>query len=213
MVNQPALGIVEVREQFLYDGERCENVYHVKHGTVDPWDLVDMEDLASVFADWEDATASLLRPTDVQAVNIVVSDLTSLNAQRMTRPLVPAINGAVTDDSLPNSATVAVKFDTHDRGRGRNGRQFWIGLAENQVSANTILPATRDAIIAALEALSAAITALDASYHLVVLHRIVNGIRPPQADWSQVFSFAMADLTVDSQKNRLPNHKRRKRPA
>jgi hypothetical protein len=211
MANQPVLGVVEVREQFLYSGERVENVYHVAHSSIDPWNLVDMEDLASAFADWEDATASTHRPTSVQAVNIVVSDLTSLNALRLNRPLTPVINGALLQDSLPNNATIAVKLDTHDRGRGRNGRIFWIGLGEGQVAENELLPAARDDILSSMEALRTAIQTLNAAYHLVVVHRVIHGVRPAQADYSQVYSFSMADLVIDSQKNRLPFHRRHKK--
>lgn len=213
MANQPAPGVLEVRLQYLSDGEKCENVYHVHHGSSIAWPEADIEDVLSTFENWEDTTASLLRPTDVSLYNMVGSDLTSLTAFRRSRAVSPAIVGSIASDSLPNNATMAITFNTGNRGKGQNGRQFWIGLTENHVTGNSVEAAHRDSIISALEALDAAIQTLDPAYRLVVLHRVVNGVHPPTAGTTNVLSFSTADLIVDSQKNRLPNHKKRKRAA
>jgi len=212
-MNQPAVGVLQVKMQYLYDGEKVENDYHVHHGSSTPWPIADIEDLLSVFENWEDTTASVARPSSAVLVNMIATDLTSLNALRTSRAVVPQIAGAIGTDSLPNNATIAVHFDTGNRGRGQSGRQFWIGLAEGQVNANTITTAARDAILNALAALRTAIETLDPAYRLVVVHRVVNGVRPSVAGTTNVLGFDMADLTIDSQYARLPNHKRRKRPA
>lgn len=212
-MNQPAIGVLEVRMEYLFDEERCENVYHVHNGTSAAWDDAAIEDVLSTFEDWETTTASALRPTDVQLVNMVGSDLTSLTAKRHSRAVVPAVNGQLPQDSLPNNATISIKFDTGNRGRGQNGRQFWIGLGEAQVAANSLEPAVRDDMISALEALRASIEALVSGYRLVVLHRTVNHVKPSVAGTSNVIGFAMADLKIDSQRTRLPAHKRRRRHA
>lgn len=210
-MNQPVPGVLEVRMQYLFAGERAENVYHVHKGLSTAWGDAQIEDVLSTFEDWETTSSSLLRPTDVSLVNMIGSDLTSLNALRRSRAVVPAVNGAVVSDSLPNNATIAVKYDTGNRGRGQNGRQFWIGLAENQVDANTLHTAARDNIVTSLQTLLANIETLDSAYRLVVVHRVVNGTHPAVAGTSNILSFGMADLTIDTQKNRLPGHKRNKR--
>lgn len=211
MVYQPARGVAEVRMRYLLDFENAENVYHVEHGSLDPWPLADLEDLASTFEAWEDTDGSTARSVSAHLIEVVVTDLTSLTTQKVTRAVSPVIDGTIGGDSLPNNATLAVKADINNRGRGKSGRVFWIGLAESQVTANTINTAARDAIVLALNNLRADVLALDAAYHMVVVHRVVGGVRPAEADWSAIASFSTTDNTIDSQKNRLPNHKRHKR--
>lgn len=213
MVYQPALGVAEIRMKYLLDFEAAENVYHVEHGSLDPWPLADLEDLASTFEAWETSDASVVRTVSASLIEVVVTDLTSLTTQRVTRAVSPVITGAVGGDSLPNNATIAIKADINNRGRGKSGRVFWVGLAESQVTANHINTVAGDAIVLALNNLRADVLALDPAYHMVVVHRVVDGVRPAQADWSAIASFSLTDQTVDSQKNRLPNHKRHKRAA
>lgn len=208
-VSQTVPGVVEVRCNYILSGENCENVYHVANDTGEAWTLVHMEDIASAFADWEDVSAKGSRSVACALHNITVTDLTSLEAERITRPLTPPIAGTVAGDALPNNATFALKADVHNRGRGKSGRTFWIGLAELQTAGSTILSSDRDNIITAMNALITAVEAIDPTYRLVIVHRVVGGIRPPEAAFSQIFLFGATDDTIDSQKNRLPNHRRR----
>lgn len=209
MVYQPVLDTVEVRMEYVLSGEKCENVYHVGKGVGDPWTLVQMEDLASTFEDWESGSAAPSRSIAAALHNITVTDLGALTGLRLTRPEVPPIPGVLAGDALPNNATFALKADVHNRGRGKSGRSFWIGLAESQVAGSTIGSGARDAILAAMNALITAVEALDPTYHLVVPHRMVGGIRPPEAVTSVVFVYSASDDIIDSQKNRLPDHRRR----
>lgn len=209
MAYQPVLGTVEVRMQYILNGESCENVYHVANDTEEAWTLAAMEDIASAFADWEDGSAKLQRTSQCALHNITVTDLTSLTSDRLTRPIVPPIVGTRGGDSQANNVTFALKADVHNRGRGKNGRTFWIGLAEDQTAGSTITSAARDAIVTALNALITAIEAVNPTYRLVIVHRVVGNVHPPVAGSSQVFLYSATDDTLDSQKNRLPNHRRR----
>ena len=210
MVFQPVRGVVTVRMRYKLDFENAENVYHVTHASLDPWGLSSMEDLASTFEDWEDTTAKSNRGANCELQEIVVTDETSLSTLRVTRGVVPPIVGTHGGDSLPNNATLAIKADINDRGRGKSGRIFWIGLTEGQVTANTINTTDRDSIVTALNTLIANVEALVAGYHLVTVHRVINGVRPAEADWARIASFSASDTTMDSQRTRLPGHKRRK---
>jgi hypothetical protein len=211
MPTQPAPGVAQVRMRYLYDNERCENIYHVMKATTTAYTLAELEDIASTFIAWEDTTASLNRPTDVQMVEVIVTDLISLAGLRVTRTQVPSINGAIPTDSLPNSSTFAIKAEIGNRGRGMQGRTFWIGLVENQVSANTVNPTYRDDIVSSMESLRTSVEALVAGYHLAVLHKRANGAPLPVGVPTRVTSWSATDLTVDSQRTRLPGHRRQKR--
>lgn len=210
MVFQPVRGVVTVRMRYRLDFENVENVYHVAHASLDPWPLADMEDLASTFEGWEDTTAKPARGSNCQLEEIVIVDETSLTTQRVTRGVVPPIVGTHGGDSLPNNATLAIKADINNRGRGKSGRIFWIGLTEGQVTANTINTADRDVIVNALNTLRTNVTALDPGYDMVTVHREIGGVRPAEADYSVIASFSATDTTMDSQRTRLPGHKRRR---
>lgn len=213
MVFQPVRGVVTVRLRYRLDFENVENVYHVSHSSLDPWPLADMEDIASTFEGWEDTSAKSERGANCQLEEIIVVDETSLTTQRVTRGVSPPIVGTHGGDSLPNNATLAVKADINNRGRGKSGRTFWIGLTEGQVTANTINTTNRDNIVNALNALRASVVALDPGYDMVTVHRVINGIRPAEADYSVIAAYSASDTTMDSQRTRLPGHKRRRRRA
>ena len=208
---QPVRGVVEVRMKYISDGEKCENVYHVAHGSLDPWALAPMEDLASTFEGWESTSAAPQRSSSCALHEVVVTDLTSLQTLRVTRGVVPPVAGEMIGDACPNNATLAIKADINNRGRGKSGRTFWIGLNESQTQRSAVTSGARDAIVSALTALITAIEALNPAYDLVTVHRVINGVRPAEADYSVIAAFSATDLTIDSQKNRLPNHRKHKK--
>lgn len=208
---QPVPGVLQVRMQYSYAGENAENIFHVWNGSTVLWGTAQIEDVLSTFENWEDTQASQHRPSSAVLVNMIGTDLTSLGGLRKTRPVVPQIAGGLAQDGLPNNATVAVKADIGNRGRGKQGRIFWIGLAESRVNSNEITIPQRDGILSVMAALIAAVQALNNQYRLVTVHRVENGIRPPTASTSNIQGYELADLTVDSQYARLPHHRRRKR--
>lgn len=195
--------------EYIIALQNVENVFHVTHNDDGPWTLPDMEDLASTFADWEDGTGKLQRSIACSLHNITVTDLTALTGSRLTRPVDPPVFGTQTGDAQANNVTYALKADIHNRGRGKNGRTFWVGLAEQQTAGSSINGTNRDAIVSAMNGLLAAVTAANPNWQVVVPHRVVNNIKPPIADYSRVFLYSATDDILDSQRNRLPNHHRR----
>lgn len=209
MAYQPVLGTAEVRMEYILNGENCENVYHVANDSGEAFTLTQLLDIGGAFADWEDASAKPQRTTACALHNITVTDLTSLTSDRVTIPVVPPIAGTQGGDSQANNVTLACKADVHNRGRGKNGRTFWIGLSEGQTNGSNITSAARDAIVLALNAIITDIEAVNPTYRLVIVHRVVGHVHPPVAGTSQVFLYSVTDDTLDSQKNRLPNHRRK----
>jgi hypothetical protein len=107
--------------------------------------------------------------------------------------------------------TCAIKHNTGVRGRGRQGRSFWIGMTETMYTANTIETVTVTAITAAMLALMNDVISLDPDYKLVVTHRQVDGVPLTVGTTSEILSFDIADAILDSQRTRLPGHKRNRR--
>lgn len=206
------IDVAEIRALYTLEGERCENVFHVLNNA-GGWTIPTLLDLGGIFVDWEDATGKAQRGAGTFLDLVTVTDLTSLGSSRVTVPVSPAIAGSHDGAPAPNNVTCAIKHNTGVRGRGRQGRTFWLGMTETMYSANQIETATVTAITAAMLALRNDILALDPDYRMVVCHREVDGVPLAVGNTSEILSFDIADNILDSQRTRLPGHKRNRRPA
>lgn len=210
MAHQDVPNVAQLVGKYTQAGEAVENVFHVAR-TTGAWTKDDLVALAELFEGWETVTAAPLRTNNVQLNEVTATDLTSLAGFRITMAVDPAIPGTGGSNALPNSATFAIHADTGERGRGRAGRCFWIGLDEDQVAANTVDVAAGGLIEDAMNALRTEIEALGTGYSMCVPHYVVNGVRPPSVLHSQIREWTISDYIIDSQKNRLPRHKRHKK--
>lgn len=206
------IDVAEVRMLYTQEGERVENVMHVLNNA-GGWTIPTLLDLGATFVDWEDATAKAQRNSGTFLDLVTVTDLTSLGSARVTVPVSPSIQGTGVGSPAPNNVTIAIKHNTGVRGRGRQGRSFWIGVHENMYTANTIESASVTAITGAMLALKALVLALDPDYRMVVCHRKVDGVPLLVGNTSEVLSYDISDATLDSQRTRLPGHKRNRRRA
>lgn len=201
--------IVQVQMIYTSGGEKVENVFHVHKDST--WDLTDLGSLAAAFESWEATTGSQYRSEQVSLIRIVATDLSSLTSGRVDQQLAVTVDGQDVSPVLPNNATFAIKNNIGERGRGRNGRVFWIGLAENQVIGSTIDTTVADNIQSALNTLQTDIAAAVPGAALGVMHRPPGDPPSGVATFSATQNFTYTDLTLDSQRDRLPGHKRHKR--
>jgi len=204
-----AENVVQVVMGYRLAGEIVENVYHVHKGST--WSLTDLGSLVATFLSWETDTASLLRSNEVDLVRITATDLTNLTAGRVDDQLTAPVVGGVASGALPANATFAIKASIGERGKGRNGRTFWIGLAEDQVSGATIATATADDIQAALNTLLTDIATAIAGAAMCVIHTRAGGVPLTVATFTVIQNWVYTDTLVDSQRDRLPGHKRHKK--
>lgn len=208
---QDAPGVAQVLMQYTQQNQNLANVYNVYKGSPTAWGEPALQALGAVFNTWEDEVASGERVSQVVHTGCIVTDLTSLDASRVTVPQSPPVPGNIGTDGLPNNSTLAIKASTGKRGRGLQGRIFWIGMADVAATGSTVSTTAADLIVSALEQLIGLIHAEDAAYDLVVLHRMVDGIIMPIATHDVILNYHYTDLSMDSQVNRLPNHKKHKR--
>jgi len=192
--------------QFEQGEANYENVYHVTCEVVPSVGLLDT--IANAFTLWEMESGKLNRSNDVSLVQVKVTDLTSLDGPTFTDPVNPPIVGNRASQALPANATFAVKADIGKRGRGRAGRVFWVGLAEDQVDENTVTDLARVSIVDALNELITVVDAIPACT-LAVLSRYLNGALRDEGIGFTIVTFSATDNVVDSQRNRLPNHRKR----
>ncbi len=204
-IYQPVPNVAELKATYRQGTNLMSNTFHV-HNDV-PWTVASLNQLATLYYDWENLEGKAERSLSIELTHITVADLSAIDAPYVAKAIDPAVGGINVGQALPLNVTLAVAAVTGTRGRGRQGRVFWIGLAENQVDENVVTNTTQDNIVDDLNALLADINAV-AGWDLVVVHRWVSGIRLAIGTFSAVVVYAIRDTTVDSQRNRLPNHRR-----
>lgn len=191
--------------------EKMQNSYYVKN--VAAWSVADLEALVEAFSVWEETRASLERTSDVRLIRVTATDLTSLTSNRVDDILAAPVIGQRTSPTLPANATFALKANIGERGKGRNGRTFWVGLAEDQVTNQSINTVNADNMVTAMNDLITDIDTALPGAQLGIIHTTHNGVPIEPAEFSETQSYNYTDLTVDSQRDRLPGHKKHKRPV
>jgi hypothetical protein len=128
----------------------------------------------------------------------------------VTAPDIPVV-GSLPGDGLPNNATIAIHADIGTRGRGKSGRVFFIGLEEGQVTADNLSAGAGGELEDDMNALRTSILTHDPTWKMCVPHRVVAGVRPEIAGFTDIRAWNLSDFTIDSMKLRLPNHKKHKK--
>lgn len=211
MAHQNVTDTVQVDINYAMQGNNASNVIHITYTPA--VSLTDFDAMSSAIAGWLTSHWKPLAAAEWSVTSLVFTDLNSASGPRKAYPLDPPIVGSAAFDPLPANATLAIKFDIGQRGRGTAGRIFWVGLNEDQVDGNTVSGAAMVAILGALDALQTAITTVGSPWvDLAVPHRTVNKVHPNPAVSSGVVGFLATNNLIDTQKDRLPFHKKRRKP-
>jgi hypothetical protein len=202
---QPVPFVAEIKMTYRQGTNLMSNVYHVANSS--EWTQADLVDLCNEFYDWENVDAKGDRSIEIELVYITAAALVAPDAPYNARAIDPAVGGMQPFDAAPLNVTIAITAITGTRGRGTQGRTFYIGLAEQNVSQNVVTNTTLDNIMDDYAALLARING-HGGWSLVVVHRFKNKVRLAEGTFSPIVTFGVRDTTVDTQKNRLPNHRR-----
>jgi len=196
----PALDVLQVEMRYLWAAQQVENVLYVRGGST--WNTTQMSDTADMFYDWWLGNLQALQSDEVFLSEIYITDLTTASSPTFTRPGSPGDNGARMSPSLPNNVSLAVYFRTAGRGRSSRGRNYVVGLTEDQVVNSEVLDTEAGAYITAYDVLLTAAFPNTGSW--VVLSRYLDNAPRVSALAQTILSTGVADLTVDSQRRRLP---------
>lgn len=204
----PAVARFEMR--YKTSDNTMENVYYVRTSSL-TWTEEQLDDVEAALLSWETTDAKDLRSSAVSLYEIVATDLTSLFGIRKAYDVSPVVTGTL-DHPLPMNATIAAKADIGRRGRGTAGRTFWIGLSEDQLAgADQISNTAADEILSALNVLVATIAAIPPLEGMCIPHFEVNHEKPPSVQADIIVKYLFSDFFLDSQRDRLPGHKKHKR--
>lgn len=203
--------VAQVQLKYLLGGNNLQNDFMVSGE--DDWTVESLTDLIAVFAGWAGTAGADVQSEDIQLIEIIATDLTSLDSPRVASRTDLPIAGTVDSQALPANATWAIIFQTAKRGRGRQGRIFFCGLAENQVDGNQVDGTVAGEILSAYDDLKSLVNAGPNGAELVIGHSVVDGVHLATGTTDPVIAITYTDLVVDSQRDRLPGHKKHKRPS
>lgn len=209
MPHQDVPSVVKAEVNFKDDFTTMMNVFYFHAVNAITEALLDA--LFATLTDWLTTYWAPIASDRIHAYEITLTDLSSLAGRRKTYPIEPDIRGGLNEEPMPANSTVAIKASVGHRGRGKNGRVFWIGLTETQVTGDTLTGGFGTTVTTAMNGLITLIQGVSGFDHVVVPHFVVGGIRPPVVGYEPVTQYQLSDNFVDSQRDRLPNHKRHKR--
>ena len=203
----PALNTVLVEIRMLWDGQRVENTLYFSSGS--PPEPGAMATLGNNIIAWWQENIAPLTSTGVILREVVVTDLTSDIGPQVTQVPSGVLAGLVSDESLPNSTTLAVSFRTANRGRSFRGRNYFVGLTDGQVNGNNVLSTLADDLVTAYDLLNA--TPFQPTWVWSVVSRY-SGVDPVTGDplpredavVTPILTVLVTDLVVDTQRRRLP---------
>lgn len=184
------------------DNQRLENTLYFRQA--DSYDAAELLTLATEVLAW--ATSEII-PNVSNQVTLVGIKATSLESDSAPAIELPAaVVGAHTFPALPNNVTVALKFLTAGRGRSARGRNYIVGLTENDILNNTINSVVLQAWVDAYAELLTIGTITQGAWSVV--SRFENGVERNPGIAQLVTGVAATDATVDSQRRRLPGRGR-----
>lgn len=193
----PAAGVLQVEMRYTHLTEKVENVFHVTGGS--PWDLANINAVLDIFEGWNAGSNLQLQSNQTILTNIRAFDLTTETGTVVDREITVNNVGATANLPEPGVVTVAIKKSSNTRGRGSQGRFFWIGIPEQAVEGNQITAAVRGGLIASANTL---LTNLAADgYTLGVLSLCQNNVWRTTGVFTPITGFSV-DVNVDSQVRR-----------
>jgi len=194
-----ATGVAEAKMRFTYDGQKCENVYHVFYEG--GWTESNMLTLGEAMKEWWVDTLQIVMPTTLQLDEITIEDLSPGSDAGVVYNAGLPIAGSNVNPQLPNHVTVALKKNTGMTGRHRRGRLYHLGIKEPDVTGNTVGASFVNGLLTAYNGLIAVIQALDMVWVLVSFFYQKS---PRETALITPISSISCETTVDSQRRRLP---------
>lgn len=176
----------------------CENTLYFRGGT--PWSTSSLNDLGTAVWSWWSSQLKPLQGATLQLTEIKCRDMsTQFGAYGGYVPVSGNV-GTRVSPTLPNNVTVAIKFTTTLVGRRNRGRNFFVGLCEDQVGVNNVNTADAAAIVSAYEELL--VTAWPNSANHVVASR-ATAEAPSWTGVTTLITGYSVDPRIDTQRRRL----------
>jgi len=195
----PVPNTVEVLINSLYFEQRCQNTLYFEREAA--FSIADLENIAAtVITEWKENNLPLVS-NSLTLTSVIVRDLTTQFSPSIEQSTTSGNVGGQVSPGMPGNVTVTIKFLTALRGRAHRGRNYIVGLVENQCVGNTYDSGTAALHIAAYEELA---TTLNVAYDVdhVVVSRFLDGAQREEGETTIVTDYQI-ELFLDSQRRRL----------
>jgi hypothetical protein len=194
----PAAGVVSMAAIWSLDNQNVENTFNYHVGAT--IDIAKLTAMATTYATWAN-TNKIDWPNNCQLLKLYLRDLTTQSGAVEEFVPVSAIVGTKTGTPLPNQVAFAIKRQTGLAGRKNRGRLYQFGITDTDRSDDNHIATSRVlAWITHYNTLLAS-QASDNGAAEVILHRATG-------TYTAVLGYNYADLTIDCQRRRLPDHNR-----
>jgi len=200
----PFSNTVLVHVRYTYQSQLCENTLYFSNGEgVNEGNMIALGEALSN----EIATNHMPNlPNALICRELYLVDLSSETAPAVTvTAALPAVGGINTEPA-PSNCSLTISFRSSGRGRSSRGRNYLLGLTENYVSNNQVSPYFTAVWSSFYQFCLDQTVAPD--WVWVVASRVHNGAPRALGETHPVTAFTYTDLTVDSQRRRLPGRGR-----
>lgn len=196
----PVVNVAQFDIRYTMDGERVENTIYCKRDA--GWTTTELNDAAAIIK-VELVDNMVAHYSDVMIwQSIMATDLTTVASSQTEYTGTGPVPGSGTGAVIPNNVAWCIKFLTALRGRNYRGRNYIGGFVASEIVVNEINEADADDIVALYTDTFAALEA--ASYVPVVVSRFALGAPRLTGVATPIVNVAYTDLTLDSQRRRLP---------
>lgn len=190
--------------KFTAFGQQLVNtLWFIKDGG---WTESDLTDLCTALNSWVVGEYAPLMSNDCSYIGSTAVDMSAEGQEGVEVNLSTPEEGGNVVAGLPLNVTAAVKFLTGFTGRSNRGRNYFVGLGENQVTGNTLESAAITAIQGAYDALGSYLLDMGATHVVASLFSGVDSEGKPiprsAGVTRSVTSYAM-DQFADSMRRRL----------
>lgn len=196
----PAFNTVEAELRYTQSGEKTENTLYFQSASA--WGVSTMTALGEALADW---WITNIKPYTVAAMGlreVYLTDLTSQDALALSVPVSPVEYGSRAVNPVPNNVAYCISFRTSNRGRSARGRNYVGGIPDDYITQNSVSGTYQTNMVNAYAALIPLAEDLDLTW--VVCSRRHNNADRTTATLYLIREAIAIDLTVDSQRRRLP---------
>src|SRR5437867_4645829 len=196
--------LVEVR--VIVNGQKCESTLWMEHATA--IDATALGAIGIAVRDWYIAGPMTIQTSALQLIEVVSTDMTTATGlQDVSVPSSPTFGGS-TANAVPNNVTMSISFRTGTRGRSFRGRNYVLGMTEDQIAGNQVVAGLSALWVGHYEDLIG--VAADAGWTWVVASRF-SGVDPTTGEpiprstgiTTPVTTVLAVDDNIDSARRRL----------
>jgi hypothetical protein len=196
--------VAKIAVQGLFNGQEDENIFYVQ--VAETITSAILEEIAGRVATWVADHQLAALSNLYQHVRIVVTDQTTDPGLQFVNTDNAGLSGAQTSQSMPNNSTFAIHRKTGMSGKASKSRVYWPTIVLAFLSApNTMDPTTANNLVNDLETLRLALeTAGISTYVYGYISRVLDHLPRTAGVFVPVVGHSFTDLTLDSQRRRLP---------